>query len=252
MASAIVEAEKARVVEAAPIVADLLRSRDPAIRASAAEALSYVGIKSPSRYGAALLPLLRDPERLVRSCAAESLGVLAYESAIPDLGRLLVSDADELVRASAAEALAAFDGSQILALARRAINDPDPTVRAYAARIIGVKGDQADLLPLSERLEAEDALQPRAELLGARYMLGAREDLRRLLDLLVDADVEQSTVLLNVLWDVLEELPKDSIVRDAAVLNDALSQISARDGLVGRHANKVAAALAKRLGASPN
>src|SRR5690349_3506558 len=128
VAPAIVDAEKLRAYQAAPMIAELLGSSDDAIRASAAEALGYIGIKAPTRYGEALLPLLRDSESFVRSCAAEALGSLAYEPAIPGLGRLLIFDSDELVRTSAAEALGAFDGPRMLALAERAIDDPDPTV----------------------------------------------------------------------------------------------------------------------------
>jgi HEAT repeat protein len=249
-APAIVEAEKTHAYEAAPIIAELLRSPDDAIRSSAAEALGYVGIKAPGRYSEALLPLLDDSVVLVRSCAAESLGALAYEPAIPRLGRLLVSDSDKLVRASAAEALAAFDDSRVLSIAERALDDPDPSVRAYAVRVIGLKGDHTLLPRLKQRLDAEEALQPRAALLGARYLLGSKEDLDLLLDLLRDADVEESTIVLNAIWGVVEAAPAASLVRDGAAIRNALAAAKKRDAVVGRHADKVVKELAKRLGAS--
>ena len=252
VAPAIVEAEKTRALEAAPIIAELLHSFDEAIRASAAEALGYVGLKAPSRYGEALLPLLGDPVNLVRSCAAESLGALAYEPAIPGLGRLLVADSDELVRTSAAEALAAFDGTQILSLAQIAIDDPDPTVRAYAARVIGVRGDETFLPKLTARLEVEQALQPRAALLTARYLLGSKHDLPPLLDLLSRADIEQSTVVLNAVWDIIAQAPEAAIIRDAVTIRQGLARVKDGNSLVSRHADKVLKELAKRLGASPN
>jgi HEAT repeat protein len=62
VAPALVEAQKVRAFEAAPIIAELLRSPEGGIRATAAEALGYVGVKAPSRYGEALLPLLGDLE----------------------------------------------------------------------------------------------------------------------------------------------------------------------------------------------
>lgn len=251
-APAIVEAERARAYDAAPIIAELLRSPDDAIRSSAAEALGYLGIKAPARYGEALLPLLGDGVTLVRSCAAESLGALAYESAIPRLGRLLMSDIDELVRASAAEALAAFDDSRVLSFAHHALDDPDPTVRAYAVRTIGLKGDGGLLPALKERLEVEQAFHPRTALLGARYLLGSKEDLGPLLDLLTDADLEESTIVLNVIWDVIEGASTASLVRDASAIRRALVRAEERDPLVGRHADKVVDELAKRLGATRN
>src|SRR5713101_3558724 len=174
-ARAIVDAEKSRAYHAAPVIADLLRSSDDAIRSSAAACLGYVGIKAPSRYGEALLPLLTDREAFVRSCAAESLGALRYEPAISSLGSLLISDPDELVRTCAAEALAAFDDSRVLSFAKRAIDDPDPTVRANVVRVIALRGDGTSLPMLNERLNRETEFQPRAALLGALWLLDSRD-----------------------------------------------------------------------------
>jgi HEAT repeat protein len=252
VAPAIVEAEKRRAFEAAPIIAELLRSPDEAIRSSAAEALGYVGVKRPTRYGEALLPLLADTKSFVRACAAGALGGLSYEPAIPGLERLVMTDSDELVRISAVEALGAFDGPGILAIAERASADPDPTVRAYAVRIIGLKGNEAFLPMLKQRLDVETAFQPRAALLGARYLLGLKEDLRPLLDLLTDAEIQQATVVLNVLWDIIDKAPPASIVRDAAAIRKALTRAKPRNELVGRHADDILKELARRFGASPN
>lgn len=252
VAPAIVEAEKIRAFEAAPIIAELLRSPDEAIRSSAAEALGYVGVKAPTRYGEALLPLLADTERFVRACAAGALGGLAYEPAIPGLERLVIADSDELVRTYAVEALGAFDGPRILAIAERATNDPDPTVRAYAVRLIALKGNATFLPMLKKRLEVERAFQPRAALLSARYLLGSNDDIRPLLDLLIDADIEQSTIVLNGLWDIIGKAPASSIVRDAAAIRKALTEAKECNEIVGRHADQDLKELAKRLGATPN
>lgn len=251
-ARAIVEAEKSRAYEAAPLVAELLRSPHDGIRSSAADALGYLGIKAPRRYGEALMPLLADRDDFVRSCAAESLGALGYEPAISTLGRLLLTDGDELVRTSAAEALAAFDGSRVLSIAQGAIDDPDPTVRAYAVRVIALRGDETSLSLLNERLSNETAFQPRAALLGALYLLGRQQELPRLLEILDRADIVQSTIVLNVLWDIISEATASSIVRDAAAIRYALARTKQRDELVGRHADEVLSELAKRLGATPN
>ena len=79
----------------------------------------------------------------------------------------------------------------------------NPTVRADAIRVIAQKGNEAFLPMLKQRLEVERAFQPRAALLGARSLLGSNDDLRPLLDLLTDADIEQSTIVLNMLWDII-------------------------------------------------
>jgi HEAT repeat protein len=251
-ARAIVEAEKSRAYEAAPLIADLLRSSDDDIRSSAADALGYLGVKAPSRYGEALLLLLADRAGFVRSCAAEALGALDYEPAIGSLGRLLISDADELVRTCAAEALAAFDDSRVLSFAQRAIDDADPGVRAYAVRVIAFRGDETSLSMLNGRLNRETAFQPRAALLAAVWLLGSREALPRLLELLDGADIEQSMIVLNVVCDVIAEASASLIVRDAGSIRDALARSKQRDVLVGRHADQVLKELANRLGATPN
>jgi HEAT repeat protein len=251
-APAIVEAEKSRAHEAAPIIAELLKSGDVAIRSSAAQALGYLGANAASRYGPALLPLLNDVDSLVRSCAAESLGALAYEPAVASLGRLLNSDPDELVRTSAAEALGAFDGGQVLAFARRGLGDPDPSVRAYAVQVIGRSGDMTFLPILGERLATESAFQPKAALLGARYLLGSNQDLPRLLALLDGAEVEQATIVLNVIWEVIVEGTPSLLLRDAKLIRQALATAKQNNSLTGRHADKVLQKLATKLGASPN
>jgi hypothetical protein len=105
---------------------------------------------------------------------------------------------------------------------------------------------------LKKRLDVESAFHPRAALLGARYLLGSNDDIRPLLDLLVDANIEQSTIVLNVLWDIIGKAPASSIVRDAVAIRKALTQAKERNELVGRHSNHLLKALAKRLGASPN
>jgi len=86
---------------------------------------------------------------------------------------------------------------------------------------------------LKQRLEVERAFQPRAALLGARSLLGSNDDLRPLLDLLSDADIEQSTIVLNMLWDSVGA-PAASIVRDAAGIHKALTQAKERNDLLGR------------------
>jgi hypothetical protein len=68
---------------------------------------------------------------------------------------------------------------------------------------------------------------------------------------LTDADIEQSTIVLNVLWDIIVKAPAASIVREAATIRKALTRAKERNELVGRHADDLLNELAKRLGASP-
>jgi hypothetical protein len=105
---------------------------------------------------------------------------------------------------------------------------------------------------LKQRLDVERAFQPRAALLGARSLLGSNDELRPLLDLLTDANIEQSTIVLNLLWDIIGGGPAASIPRDAAGIREAVTQAKESNDLLGRHADKVLNELAKRLGASPN
>ena len=65
-----------------------------------------IGPAAPARGEPVLLPLLDDARRRVRAAAANALGTLRANSAVPKISELLRKDADSSVRGAAAAALA--------------------------------------------------------------------------------------------------------------------------------------------------
>ena len=86
-----------------PALVEMLKSPDPVVRCTAAQALGQLGTKDPGTAGAALLDMLADSEVIVRSEAVDVLGILRYVPAVEPVRSLLLYDPEPLVRASAAE-----------------------------------------------------------------------------------------------------------------------------------------------------
>ena len=57
---------------------------------------------------------------------------------------------------------------------------------------------------LAAYIKSENSLRVKAELLGARYRLGAKEDINLFLDLLENANEDLATALLNILTDLID------------------------------------------------
>lgn len=207
---------------------DLLVSPDVAVRYTAAQALGYIGAHEPETAGSALLTILADTEVIVRSKAVEALGILGYKPATGAVKSLLRTDPDPLVRASAAETLGDIGDTQALAELQLAMRDTDETVRAYAANSMGILGTSKLLPKLQTYVETEPSLAVKAELFGARYRLGAAEDLNLLISLLDQIDETLATLILNILADLTERKVPSTLLADAPFICKALTVLSQR------------------------
>ncbi|MFH1502575.1 MAG: HEAT repeat domain-containing protein [Candidatus Eisenbacteria bacterium] len=152
-------------------------------------AASILGRLGDERGGDALVAAARHHDWKVRSAAAEALGRIAAPGPVPTL-TLLLGDANEVVRKSAAAALArvaergghGLDESAVAGLTA-ALSDPNYSVRYGAARALAQCGDRAwDRL---ERLALDGEGPARLMALRALGEIGsprARGVLRELLE----------------------------------------------------------------------
>ncbi|MBC8448305.1 MAG: HEAT repeat domain-containing protein [Chloroflexi bacterium] len=134
---------------AVPALLEAARSQNVGLRASAVEALGHIGTADAAPL---FLQMLRDEAAGVRRAAAWALGKLGDSSAADALVVRLNDEQEHvLVRRSAAWALGRMPlNAAAVAELTKALDDPDPQVRWYAAKGLGRGGDA----PLDETTEA--------------------------------------------------------------------------------------------------
>ncbi len=96
-----------------------------------------MGDRSPL---ASFLSAARDTDPQARKTAVVALGYLGDESAVTELGQLLLSDSDKNVRLAATEALAEIGSVHALGALRGALKDQDLLVQQHAAEAIAAIG----------------------------------------------------------------------------------------------------------------
>jgi hypothetical protein len=126
------------------LISQGLQDGDPAVRKEVIERLGALGDKR------AVEPLIRalgDEDVEVRTSATSALEDIRDERAIEPLGRILLADADEMVRAQAAQALAYIGGEQALAALEAALHDKATQVRRTVVEaLISIGGERASAL----------------------------------------------------------------------------------------------------------
>ncbi|WP_428264138.1 HEAT repeat domain-containing protein [Haliangium sp.] len=223
---------EANACEALPELLQALSSEDASVRATAVEVMPRLGGDDEEQVGAALVPLLADPDDLVRNQAAEAFCVLRYAPAIPALERLVRHDSYWVARASAAEALGELGDARALDSLFAALGDEWYPVRGYAGFSIGQLGDERHLAEVQKRLEDEDHPSVRAELLAAAMRFGDAQAFDELIALMgeSDTDVEPMMNLLRAIDGLLREPIPAVVIARAAELDDALSMLGQRSG----------------------
>ncbi len=245
---AIMKLRDLEAFEAIPVLINLLTASEENVRGCAVEALGLIGSREIETVGSALIISLEDPEALIRSDALEALSRLRYIPAMELTTILLRSDPDWVVRATAAEILAdlAETGNpEVLVALDLALDDPIDSVRSYAACSIGLLGEASPelLSNLQIYLSSEESLSTKAEILAARYRLGADDDLNKLLELLNDADEHLAGIILNILEDLAERKTPKTFVAKFPKLKEAIIKISTLFPIQKNRADQVVAQL---------
>jgi HEAT repeat protein len=237
--AAMLELEKLQAFSAAMIIANLLSSFNKVVRSTAAEVLGHLGKADIETVGPALMNALDDQEKIVRSDAIESLGELGYEPAIENILSVLRNDVDWLVRASAAEALGNFAGEAIVAGLEHALQDPEKSVRSYAAVSLGLIAPPTFLPTLQKYTDSEMDPSPKLELLAAGYRLGSNSNMQQILDMLDGTYEYFASSILNSLHDLTSWEVHGILRADADRIQQALLKVEQRFPLLYGQAEEI-------------
>jgi HEAT repeat protein len=181
-----------------PIALSLLNADDPGVRSATASASGALA----AAVGYRLLPLLQDPDAMVRADAIDAIAAVHFQIASGAIERLL-QDEDASVRASAAEALGSLESREARASLEGALEDEDDAVRGFAASSLGRLHEPDAIRVLDAMLDRELSPAVRAELYAAEYRLGRKDQLGPLLDTIAASDVRTTSVAMNALLDLL-------------------------------------------------
>ncbi|MGL5065796.1 MAG: HEAT repeat domain-containing protein [Microcoleus sp.] len=231
----------AEIYEAVPKIVKLVKSPNSSVRADAARALGYLGSEEIEMVGPVLINLLEDEEELVRSEAVEALGDIDYTPAVAPIEYMLRNDPSALVRASAAETLGYLEDPSAIATLELSLldSDEDEAVRCYAANAIGLLAAPQLLPKLETYLNSDLPLPVKAELLGARYWLGGKQNLAQLVNLLDRAEEDFAEHILTILTDLKDREPALNLAKDAPELEKVLSSIVLRFPLMQHQAESI-------------
>ena len=216
-----------------PSILDLLSSADDDVRAESARALGYLGERYRERIGPALLKLVNDESQHVRNEAVEALGSQPYPGAKEALTRVLLSDPDWVVRASAAEALGNYRDESLVTKLEQVLRDGQekPMVKAYAALAIGLLASPSFCPELDNYIATATTTDVLSEVLAASYRLGGQKHLPALLNLLKTADEDDVWGILNSIQDLTERRYPPTLPADAPQIRKALTAVERRNSL---------------------
>ncbi len=236
--------------EALPGIRALLKDEDGEVQAEAALALARLG---PPGDVTEIAPLLKDPE-----CAPGVLGEFVRRGAGRAVAALLKSDDENLREWAAAalkshgtrdlapaippenvELLAALGARDVIPAIRKRLEDPEPEIRAAAARALAEFGTDDALPALQANLRQIHVMYVLASI-DSMARLGRREAVSTLHPLTEDSTLE---VREKAVWALGRLGAPDSAPRLAAALDDRFNEIRAAAaealGRMGGHTEKL-------------
>jgi HEAT repeat protein len=200
-----------------------LRDPSPSVRAAT---LDVVGELHLDAVQAQVFMLLTDPNRYVRYSAVKCVGDLFDGDAIRAywLDPSLLDQAP-LVRMEALDSLVKINDAEALPKIVRCLDDADPVVRAYGARAIAQLNGKRYLKNLLSAARAERDDNARAGFAESLFLLGKADQFETLLSLLSSPEYLARCAAANA----LNALPLTDIQRESALV--AVSSAS-RNALV--------------------
>lgn len=230
---ALIELIKLHDESATPEILDLVSSVDEDVRAESARALGCLGDGYREKVGPALLTLVYDENQRVRNEAVEALGLQPYPPAREALTKILRSDPNWIVRASAAEALAQYQDESLVKILEQVLRDSheESIVKAYAAFAIGLLASPSFRPILDNYITTATTPDILSDVLAASYRLGGQQHLPSLLNLLKTTDEDDVWGTLNRIQDLTEQRYPPTLLTDALQIREALTALEQRNPL---------------------
>ena len=167
----------------------------------------------------ALLKLSQSDDSEIRSYVAQLL-VMSYGK---DTEKALINmcgDADEIVRTNACDSLSAFaTGDVYNKLTDCVLNDKSNLVKTYAllslADIAGqAKCDTEELKQLFIRFSSDKNVSVSAACFRGMYILGNKDCLKNLLNLILSENYQDRCMVVNMLGDILNNENQSQIISE--------------------------------------
>jgi HEAT repeat protein len=216
--------------ESVPAALDCLGDADPKVRA---QAMSLLGDLGGQDLADVIGPRSSDPQPLVRAAAARALGLVRARDATEEFTRLL-RDPEPQVRAAAADGVAAANARVAAPVLTDLLGDNDPEVRLAVARALGALGDAGAVKPMLRTFRDADPVL-RLTLIQSIARLDPAA-LEELIDLLLEAQDAPSRVgVVETIghlksersFDLLERLWRDEAPAVRVAVANVLSRFDA-------------------------
>jgi HEAT repeat protein len=184
------------------IVSELIKAlsdSSPLVRWSAALCL---GELNKTEAVDPLIAKLSDHFTEVRRRAVEAIGNILQDTRKCPLEVIkMLKDPDELIRIEAAESIGAIGDQKALPSLWKVLHDRSPLVRSYVAAAIGELGNRADIKNLEREFQKERSDTVKVGYYHAIYSLGQHNVLPNLLSLLESKDYRVRCATANTLCD---------------------------------------------------
>ena len=128
--------------ELLPALVPLLESRFKDLRYVVVQAIGDYGGADSKFYGPVLIPLLTSPDPEMRQYAAEALGSIDYQEAIPAIEKMIREEADE-------ETLRFTQRALRFLQRQTTVEDQFPVVRAMSVNLLEYEPEESEMISMT-------------------------------------------------------------------------------------------------------